>query len=390
MDAIHVSSDSQSFAHKNSGAKYTPFGCNYFDPATGWAPHIWQRYSHERTLRHFEQMKELGVNTVRVFLSIQSFMKKNGLVEESAMEKACKMLEAAKRTGIRIEFSGPDHWEGIPDWCTPLFDNEPNAYFLHPEFVERLAAFWQDFAKRLRSDPALFSYDLRNEPWLKWDSPLVRQLWGGAVPEEDYGGLDGSGLADFFEFREQLTRQWTAKMAGAIRSSDPEHMITIGFHQLSLPHDADLRFTMPGFHAKPLSPLLDYVALHWYPYSREEHVQPTSFDDPLELNIQMIRSALRNAYAGKPQVIEEFGWYGGGEVYSWGRNLPFVSEELQAHWCGMIVEKTQDLSAGWLCWGYADVPDAMDATRRSGLVDENGRVKEWGRTFRKLAGTTGS
>lgn len=385
MEYIQPTLDGQYFEQRNSGQPFVPFGCNYFDPLTGWAPKIWQRYDHERVSRHFAQMQSLGVNIVRMFLTIQSFMNADGTIKEEGWEKAARVIETARSHGIRVEFCGPDHWEGFPDWARPMFEEDPNAYFLNDEFVGCLTSFWSELARRLQANTAYFSYDLLNEPWLKWDGPLIRKLWGQAVPKEDYSCLNGSANVQFLEFREALVEKWVRKLVQAIREADTQHMITIGFHQLSMPHDPHLQYTLPAFHAKKLTPLLDYAALHWYPYSEEEHVQPRTMFAPLERNIDMIRNSLLNARCGKPQMIEEFGWYGGGEAYTLGVKLPYIAEEAQTRWNRMVIEETRDLAAGWMCWGYADVPDSKDATRHSGLVDKHEQIKMWGHAFRELS-----
>jgi len=382
MEFIQVDNDRIGFKEKGTGKRFTPFGCNYFDPATGWAPHLWQRFSPERTERHFAQMEDLGVNTARVFLTIASFMTESGELSRAGMEKADRMVAIARKRGIRVEFAGPDHWEGVPDWAKRHFDEEANAYFLDGEWVHRLKEFWRQFARHYRDEPAVFSFDLLNEPWLKWDSQLVRRIWGGPPPEEH---SDETGDDAFVIWREQVVWEWTKELLSSIREEDPNRLVTIGFHQLSLPHDPGSGHAIPGFHAKKLSPLLDYVAMHWYPYSTQDHVRPHRADDPTDRNIDIIRASIQHAYSGKPIVIEEFGWYGGDRVFSWGEQLPFVSEEVQTQWCRKVVERTRDLASGWLTWGYSDVPTAMDVTRKSGLVDEHGKIKRWGHAFRELA-----
>ena len=386
MRFITTAAQGRGFAERGGDSAYVPYGCNYFDPLTGWAPKIWRQFREESVRGHFERMQELGVNTVRMFLSIASFMTESGELNPDGMAKADAVLSIAKTHGIRVEFSGPDFWEGVPDWVAKYFNGEENAYFLDDEWVGRLERFWSLFAAHYRDEPALFSYDLLNEPWLKWDSPLLRRLWGDAPPAMEQCPLDGSRNEEFLAFRERLIEKWTETMTQAIRGSDPNHMVTIGFHQLSMPHQPHFRYTLPGFSGKKLTRHLDYAALHWYPYSPEEHVQPHRKEDDIEPNIGMILASIRNGRAGKPVSLEEFGWYGGGPVYSWGRDMPHVDEEVQVNYLRRVVEATLDEADGWLTWGYADVPDARDATRRSGLVDERGAVKLWGRVFCELKG----
>lgn len=385
MNYITPNKKERGFLEFGSNQRYIPFGCNYFDPQTGWAPQLWQQFDEEKTKRHFDTMAHLGVNTVRVFLTIASFMTESGLLSESGIKKADRMLAIARNKGIRIEFAGPDLWEGIPEWASGYFVGEDNAYFLHDEWVDRLQRFWLQFAKYYSEEKAIFSYDLLNEPWLKWDSPLIRKSWGEDLPSPDLCPMDGSGDPSFLQFREQLTEGWISKMVNAIRSSDANHMVTTGFHQLSMPHDSKDRYTLPGFNGKRLTKFLDYAAMHWYPYSAHEHVRPHLHDDPVRKNIHLIRSSLRNGYAGKPMVIEEFGWYGGGEVVSWNEALPYVEEEVQTKYLQMVVEGTRDLADGWMSWAYADTPSSLDVTKKSGLVNEEGEIKVWGQAFKELS-----
>jgi len=87
-------------------------------------------------------------------------------------------------------------------------------------------------------------------------------------------------------------------------------------------------------------------------------------------------------------IFGEFGWLGGNEK-------PFVSEagtvsyppstqEQSAVWCRDLVEATRPYACGWLCWGSFDVPESRDCTRHSGLLDADGNIKAWGRTFAGL------
>jgi hypothetical protein len=382
MDFINVSEDGKYLQNSTTKEKYTPFGCNYFDALTGWAPQIWQQFDTERTVTNFKQMKELGVNTIRVFLTIASFMTETGELSNYGLERSDKLIDIAAKNDIIVEFEGPCNWEENPEWAQKYFKEDWNAYFIGEEWLKRLEQFWYLFAEHYKSETAVFSYDLLNEPWLKYDSPLIRKIWGGVPPDEK--DINSERYEEFQKLRGHLTREWTSRCTGAIRSADKNHMVTIGFHQESLPEDPSCNYAEPGFSAKLLTDLLDYVGVHWYPYREDKHVRPYKSVEELKFNIDLVRKSLQNAYVGKPYVLEEFGWYGGGEVMSWGKPFPSITEEMQAEWCKLLIESTRDLACGWLTWGYTDVPASMDITRRSGLVDENRRVKKWGEVFKAL------
>src|SRR5690242_12465585 len=72
LPKIKVAKDSRTFVTE-AGAPFVPFGVTYYRPGTGWAPQVWKQFDAEATRRDFAQMKELGLNCVRVFLSYGSF-----------------------------------------------------------------------------------------------------------------------------------------------------------------------------------------------------------------------------------------------------------------------------------------------------------------------------
>jgi hypothetical protein len=85
--------------------------------------------------------------------------------------------------------------------------------------------------------------------------------------------------------------------------------------------------------------------------------------------------------------MEECGWYGGGPVFFADREQPALTEEQQTAWCTRLVRETGADVAGWLFWPYRDTPSSLDPSRRSGLFDEAGRLKDWGRAFARMAPT---
>lgn len=119
MHLIMVTADGQGFAELDSGRPYIPFGTNYYDPHTGWAPKIWRQFDAEKVRQHFRLMSEIGVNCARVFLTAASFQPNAETIDERSLKKLDTLVKVARETGIRLILTGPDHWEGSPSYWRP-------------------------------------------------------------------------------------------------------------------------------------------------------------------------------------------------------------------------------------------------------------------------------
>src|SRR4030042_1619068 len=119
MGIIVVAPDGHGFVEAGSGRSYIPFGTNYYDPHTGWAPKLWRQFDAEKVRQHFAVMSGLGVNCARVFLTAGSFQPTAEKIEEQALAKLDTLVEIAREKRIRLILTGPDHWEGQPGYWTP-------------------------------------------------------------------------------------------------------------------------------------------------------------------------------------------------------------------------------------------------------------------------------
>src|SRR5208283_4598784 len=89
--------------------------------------------------------------------------------------------------------------------------------------------------------------------------------------------------------------------------------------------------------------------------------------------------------AGKPAVLAEFGWYGGGKPHFDGGTHPTATEEQQATYCRRAVETSAGFICGWFNWGFYDDPEATDVSELTGLASATGQIKTWGNAFEQLA-----
>jgi hypothetical protein len=123
------------------------------------------------------------------------------------------------------------------------------------------------------------------------------------------------------------------------------------------------------------------MEVHFYPLASGFYEYKPE-DEPK--NLAYLESVVREvARPGKPVVIAEFGWYGGGKPTF--ANHPFASEEQQARWCGRLVRSTAGLACGWLNWGFYDHPGAGDVSQLIGLATSEGKTKAWGNEFKDLS-----
>jgi hypothetical protein len=403
LPKIQIAPDGRSF-ESHAGKPFVPFGVNYFRPGTGWAPQVWKQFDAAATRQDFVRLKQQGVNCVRVFLTFGSFCPEFGQLSPDGLAKFDRFLELAEAAGIYVHPTGPDHWEGLPEWAR-------GDRIADEKFLQALEAFWRAFAARYRGRAAVFAYDLLNEPEVRWDTPVMREKWNRwltrryptpedlalawnlsadslkpgevAVPEpKDAPG--SARLLDFQRFREDLADEWTRRQVAAIKMSDPQALVTVGLIQWSVPavlaHPGHYSAFRPDRQAK----LLDFLEVHFYPLA--DGAYEYSGPEAERRNLAYLECVVREvARPGKPVVLAEFGWYGGGKPGFDGGRHPAATEEQQARWCRHAVETSAGPAVGWLNWGFYDHPGAGDVTELIGLAKAEGTIKRWGEEFQKLA-----
>ena len=149
------------------GKPFVPFGVTYYRPGTGWAPQLWKQFDAEATRRDFARLKRQGANVVRVFISFGSFFTEPGKLDPAGLARFDQLLDLADEAGLYVHPTGPDAWEGMPQWTRDLnvFSNDTNQPSL-----QALENYWRWFAARYRGRSTIWAYDLRNEPHLAWDT----------------------------------------------------------------------------------------------------------------------------------------------------------------------------------------------------------------------------
>jgi hypothetical protein len=217
------------------------------------------------------------------------------------------------------------------------------------------------------------------EQTVKWnDWRTTRGQVVVPVPEKD--SEPSEIVADYQRFRESVAETWVARQFKAIKAADPEALVTVGLIQWSVPGQPVHLDQYAGFRPELIATHLDFLSLHFYPLAKGVY----KYDgvEALDANMAVLESMVREcAKPGKPVVIGEFGWYGGGPLDVGGEP---ASQMEQALYGKRFVEVTASMVSGWFNWGLYDVPDATDVSRLTGLLTVDGQKKVWGDAYAPL------
>jgi len=237
METVKVAPDSDGFILHPSGERYVPWGHNYA------SVDIMHRLANDpgRVEREFAEMRAAGTTVARVHPEMPCFLAGPKEPDPAAIDQLRKLLSIAEKSGVYLKITGLA--------CYRI--NDRMAWYDSMEEQQRWktqAFFWETIAKTCADSPAVFAYDLVNEP--------------AAVGKPEDGWYVGK-MGDV-EFCQRLTldprerngdeifREWTRRMVAAIRSQDQTHLITMGM----LP--------FPGAY-KVAAEQLDFVSPHLYP-----------------------------------------------------------------------------------------------------------------------------
>jgi hypothetical protein len=169
-----------------------------------------------------------------------------------ALDRLGKLLGLAERLRLYLDLTGLGcyHKKDVPAWYDKLSEKERWAV---------QARFWQAVAGRCAESPAVFCYDLMNEPVVP----------GGRRKDGEWLGPPFAGK-HFVQFitldqadqpRPAIARQGVHRLAAAIREKDKRHLLTVGLVDWSL----DRKGLTSGFVLEKVADDLDFVSVHLYP-----------------------------------------------------------------------------------------------------------------------------
>ena len=187
-----------------------------------------------------------------------------------------------------------------------------------------LSAFWEGIAEYCRRSPAVFCYNLMNEPVVPGGKRGPGEWLLG-----EFGGfwyVQAIALDQAGRPREDIAREWITMLTSAIRKHDPTRLVTVGLLPNSLPGDP----YSSGFVPSRIGPLVDYVSVHLYPKTGK-------LDEDLK--------RLHAFNVGKPVVIEEM--------------FPL---ECTAAELGEFVKRSRADAAGWIGFYWGQTPEELRRT----------------------------
>jgi len=323
LELVRVSKDGKNFVGEESGKRFFAWGFNYDHDDSGRLPEDYWYQEWLTVKEDFREMKALGAIVVRIHLQITKFMKTAKEPDEAALKQLVRLVKLAEQTGLYFDITGLGcyHNKDVPKWYDSM--DEAGRWKVQ-------ALFWEAIAKNCKASPAVFCYDLMNEPILPGDKKETEWLAG------DFAGkyfvqrisLDLAGRT-----RKQVARMWVDKLVGAVRKHDKRHMITVGviLWAHTFPE------AKPLFYSRGVGENLDFVSVHFYPKKGE---------------INEALTALAIYDVGKPLMIEEISpLYCGQEEFDVfiDKSRDIVDGYIGFYWSKTIPEYRQrkdDIAAG--------------------------------------------
>jgi hypothetical protein len=315
MEWVEVSEDREGFVFSESGKPFHPWGFNYDHDGDGKLLEDYWNDQWPAVESAFREMKGLGANVVRIHLQFGRFMENPTKPRQDALEQLARLVKLAERTGLYLDVTGLGcyHKPDVPPWYDALSEQER---------WQAQVVFWETIAKACAESPAIFCYDLMNEPVVA----------GGDKKREDWLG-PGFGGKHFVQYitldragreRPEIARQWIHTLAAAVRKHDQRHLITVGL----VPWSLDRPGLTSGFVPEKIANDLDFIAVHIYP-------EQGKVDEALE-TLKGFKAA------GKPVVIEEI--------------FPLKCDAKEL---GRFIDQSRQHATGWIGFYWGQTPEEL-------------------------------
>ena len=277
VEPVRVGPDGREFVLARSGKSFRVWGVNYDHDSVGNGRLIEDYWENDWSVveEDFREIRELGANVVRVHLQLGRFMVATNKADRKSLSQLRKLLKLAESNQLYLDLTGLGcyHKKDVPPWYDAL---DETARW------EVQANFWRAIAQACRRSPAVFCYDLMNEPIVGGDGEgwLAGELGGKYFVQRLT--LTPKGRSS-----QEIAAAWVKKLTAAIRDEDQKHLITVGVIPWSMiwPNAKSIVYSPEATRH------LDFVSIHVY---------------PKEGGVDKAIQAMKVYDLGKPLMIEEF------------------------------------------------------------------------------------
>ena len=208
MPRVVVAEDGRGFVIEGTKQAFHPWGVNYGNDGR-LMEDFWDA-DWETFARDFRKIRELGMNVVRVHLQYGKFMQSPTEPDRHTLEQFARLLRLAEETGLRLDVTGLACYRPA-DVLGVVADalDEPARWAAQ-------ARFWEAVAEVGATSPAVFCYDLINEPISPGGKREPGQWRSGSLLGGydflQYIALDPAGRK-----REDIAVAWIRQMRAAIQ-----------------------------------------------------------------------------------------------------------------------------------------------------------------------------
>jgi hypothetical protein len=299
--------------------------------------------------RAFQQMAAAGMNTVRIDLLWSAVEPSPGRYDEGHLRRLDAVRASARSHGLWLHptfFIGGEVGDAF--WDVPWrADRQPHR---DPELLRLQAEHASMLARRWRGDPTIIAWDLTDEPpfWL------------------------------FRDTTDDDARTWTRTLVEALRSVDPEHLVTIG--------TSGQEVGWGPFRADVVAEQLDFGCVHPYPIYQPE-IYPDALLSPRMTHAAAFETALAGG-AGRPVMVHEYG----------ASSAQFDPEAIAAYDRLLSYSSLGRGAIGYYAWCWTDAdPDAYRRVpylrqpheTQFGVTDWRGELRPRGGVLSGLASVVG-
>lgn len=315
MQWVRVADDKHSFVLDGSNTGFVPWGFNYDHDENGRLLEDYWDNEWPKVEQDFREMKQLGANVVRIHLQVGKFMTGPDEPSQQALKQLERLVRLSEKIGLYLDVTGLGCYrkKDVPKWYDDLSEKDRWAV---------QARFWEAIAQRAARSPAIFCYDLMNEPVVP----------GGTRKPGDWLGPPFLGIESgyFVQFitleqkerpRPDIARQWCHRLVAAIRKHDPRRLVTVGL----VPWSLDRPGLTSGFVPSVIAQELDFLAVHLYPEKGKT---------------KEAMGTLAGFAVGKPVVIEEM------------FPLRCTADEL-----GSFIDQSTRVASGWIGFYWGKTPE---------------------------------